>query len=764
MELYDLSQPVAENITVDVDKGRIDTGKKTLAIQQGEHDSRLIQASLVKEGNPVNLENSNVYFLTFSKGIDKVPSLTKCEIFDAKNGLVKVYVKDYMSRHGGLVEAEFVRIGTDKSRLPFAKFPLNVDESLSVDESIENSEPLSALVEALADVAMWDSQFEQKYQGLESMYAQELTETKQKVENYKTSSEQEFVNLKEDINQTNAQLSEKQKQIYSSRKPIASQFCFQEFKGNEITSDNSCRKLQGGVINEGHLIYANVNDDDTKCELIKRDLSTFSIVQQNIIENHLAHANDLACDGEYLYSASGFNINKVDLNTLTYHSSFEINTPLTIQGLDFHNGKFYLKATDNQTIYVCDSNFTLLDTIVLESTPQALYSQGICVTDDGVYDVRGLPATVYHYDFSGELLTSFELLKIADIFKTGELEFLAKNGTNFYFGGFMFTGRTSFNLNTFGKFSLAKPVSSNNPYARNSNTGVISIFVDGVNGTDTGDGSESKPFKHILQAVPLLDGQLIQRIRVVAGTFENIEIQHKTFTLYANGNTINGLRLFECNAHIHQLNCNSGQITEYALSIENSDVILDTRCNISGDKPVYVSNGNLHVSSNSLITTNGKYKVYLSNATTNVVNYVNGEKGSLLVSKNPILENTKLDNTSGYTGSQGLGVSNLVSGSITLSPTVPYTSIRGRVEFLGNNFDFTASISTGGSNSRTFSVALSGVDGSNYYTGVYGVKIDNNTFTVVTNSIYNHTTNTLTTDVLTLQEKFQPRLTAITFS
>ena len=585
-----------------------------------------------------------------------------------------------------------------------------------------------------------------------------------KIETLEEKVEENHTNLTKELEKTNTQLSEHQKQIYSSRKPIASQFCFQEFKGNEITPDDSCRNLQGGVINEGHLIYANINDDDTKCELIKRDLNTFSIVHRNIIENRLAHANDFACDGKYLYSPSGYNIHKIDVNTLAYDSSFVINTPLTIQGLDFHNGKFYLKATDSQTIYVCDSNFSLLNTFTLESTPRASYSQGICVTDDGIYDVRGLPATVYHYDFSGEFLTSFELPKIADVFKTGELQFLAKNGTDFYFGGFMYTGKTSFNLNTFGKFSLAKPVSSNNPYARNSNTGVISIFVDGVNGTDTGDGSEKKPFKHILQAIPLLDGQLIQRIRIVAGTFENIEIQHKTFTLYANGNTINGLRLFECNVHIHQLNCNDGQITNYALSSENSDVILDTRCKINGDKPVYVSNGSLHLSSNSLITTNGKYKVYLSNATTNVVNYVSGEKGSLLLSKSPILENTSLDNTSGYTGSQGLGVNNLVSGSITLSPTVPYTSIRGRVEFLGNNFDFTASISTGGSNSRTFSVALSGVDGTNYYTGVYGVKIDNNTFTVVTNSIYNHTTNTLTTNVSTLQEKLQPRLTAITFS
>lgn len=236
MKLYDLSQPVAENIIVDVDKGRIDTGKKILAIQQGEHDSRLIQASLVKEGNPVNLENSNVYFLTFSKGIDKVPSLTKCEIFDAQNGLVKVYVKDYMSRHGGTVEAEFVRIGADKSKLPFAKFPLNVDESLSVDESIENSESLSALVEALADVAMWDSQFEQKYQGLEGTYARELTETKEKVENYKTSSEQEFVNLKANIDQTNAQLSQKSTKVVSK-----------EFGADGRDNLDSSRKINNAI-------------------------------------------------------------------------------------------------------------------------------------------------------------------------------------------------------------------------------------------------------------------------------------------------------------------------------------------------------------------------------------------------------------------------------------------------------------------------------------------------------------------------------------
>lgn len=157
MELYSVSNPIAETYVIDVDKGCIEyTSNQT--IQQGEHDSRFIQARLVKNGTPVDLSHCEVYFLTFLPGIQDKPTMTKCNIFNEQQGEVNVLVKNYMSEFVGKLECEFLRVGIDGTALPFKKFNLSVDGSIYTSDTIESSEPLHALVEAIATVQRYEQE------------------------------------------------------------------------------------------------------------------------------------------------------------------------------------------------------------------------------------------------------------------------------------------------------------------------------------------------------------------------------------------------------------------------------------------------------------------------------------------------------------------------------------------------------------------------------------------------------------------------------
>ncbi|MBP3908972.1 MAG: BppU family phage baseplate upper protein, partial [Turicibacter sp.] len=176
MELYDFSNPIADNFVVDVDQGVI-SGKKNNIIQQGEHNARHLQVELVQNGVPVDLTNCDVYFLTRLLKSGNTPTMTVCEIFNEEKGHVKVAIKNYMTSTDGVIECEFVRIGHDKTVLPFKKFNLTVDGSIYTDDAIEASEPLHALVEALATVREVEQHLGAEFMDLEAKYAGELSKT-----------------------------------------------------------------------------------------------------------------------------------------------------------------------------------------------------------------------------------------------------------------------------------------------------------------------------------------------------------------------------------------------------------------------------------------------------------------------------------------------------------------------------------------------------------------------------------------------------------
>lgn len=176
MEFYEFSNPIADNFVIDVDQGVIG-GKANKVIQQGEHDARYLQVELVQNGVPVDLTNCDVYFLTRPAKSNDTPTMTACEIFNEEQGHVKIAIKNYMTTNDGIIECEFVRIGHDKTVLPFKKFNLTIDGSIYTSDTIESSEPLHALVDALATVREVEQYLGSEFMDLEAKYAGELSKT-----------------------------------------------------------------------------------------------------------------------------------------------------------------------------------------------------------------------------------------------------------------------------------------------------------------------------------------------------------------------------------------------------------------------------------------------------------------------------------------------------------------------------------------------------------------------------------------------------------
>ena len=580
------------------------------------------------------------------------------------------------------------------------------------------------------------------------------------------------------LKKVNERIDEQEQQIKSSKTTISSQFLFQECRGDTFEEINAIRGLQGGVAYNGQLYYAHINKDNTKCEIIQRNLSDLNIVKSNVIDELLGHVNDLATDGKFLYSARGNNIHKVNIDTLQYDSCITIALGNTIQGLDYYDGKFYLKSTNGTTIYVCDQDFQKTHQFELENITKAEYMQGICVSKDGIYDVRGVPGTIYHHDFDGKFLKSFEISKVADFYNTGELEFLARvNDEEFVFGGFTqaSTGGV-FSISTFGLVNLNTPISSLNPFINSSADGVITLYVDPENAklNDTGTGTISNPFKHIYQAVPLLDNKRITRVRVLSGEFNNIRIQDKNFELYMNNNIIRGLHIARCKGVIYNLNGSSDKITEYGLAIYNSDITLTSKSVIECDKPVYAENSTFTLGSTSKLSSTLSdgiaYRVYLNSSRTNVNRYVNAINGSLIIgSHNHDTSEMSIDDTSSYFGGQHISPTTPIkyNEEFPLETTVPFSSIVCRVRFIERLFVLYIPINYKSSMRHTLSVG--GAYKGTYYSGSISILVDEKTnddgstnlvLRVVDAVNYNHSTNEFKSndDVLALTDELQPRL------
>lgn len=250
MEFYEFSNPIADNFVIDVDQGVIG-GKANKVIQQGEHDARYLQVELVQNGVPVDLTNCDVYFLTRSTKSTTKPTMTLCEIFDTEKGNVKVQVKNYMTNKDGVIECEFVRIGHDKTILPFKKFNLTVDGSIYTDDAIESSEPLHALVDALATVREVEQYLGSEFMDLEAKYAGELSKTNAQLSQL---ANEKYIN-QEDFIETIKRNYKPKSMNFKVNDFETKVFSIQNIINNEKAIQYSTRTASANSVQDGYILF-----------------------------------------------------------------------------------------------------------------------------------------------------------------------------------------------------------------------------------------------------------------------------------------------------------------------------------------------------------------------------------------------------------------------------------------------------------------------------------------------------------------------------
>ena len=208
MKEYNLSPNVDRDyieVNLDLhDKTSTSDVQNYYVLKQGDHISRVLRCNLTKGGLiPIDLKNS--VLTLYIKKADMGMVAIKGTVVDATNGIVDFPLTRQSLAIANKITCEVVKTGSDASIMSFPLFALQVEDSIADEDLIESTDEFSALNEALSEVAEWESsfndkyteisnRFEEKYNGLEVEYAEELSSVK-------TELEQTNIQLSQTINQ-----------------------------------------------------------------------------------------------------------------------------------------------------------------------------------------------------------------------------------------------------------------------------------------------------------------------------------------------------------------------------------------------------------------------------------------------------------------------------------------------------------------------------------------------------------------------------------
>ncbi|ERI90998.1 hypothetical protein HMPREF1982_03560 [Clostridiales bacterium oral taxon 876 str. F0540] len=160
---------IIREIIFDIDKNiytKIDA-------KQNDVNSRFIRFTLTNSGLALNLTGHTVKI--FAVKADSTLIFNNVTIENAVNGKVLVELTSQALAVAGDLACELAIYGADNSILSSKQFTINVIQSIRNDSAIESSNEFTALTDGITKLNQWDSQFQQKYDGLNTQYAQQLT-------------------------------------------------------------------------------------------------------------------------------------------------------------------------------------------------------------------------------------------------------------------------------------------------------------------------------------------------------------------------------------------------------------------------------------------------------------------------------------------------------------------------------------------------------------------------------------------------------------
>lgn len=238
------------------------------------------------------------------------------------------------------------------------------------------------------------------------------------------------------------------------------------------------------------------------------------------------HANDICCDGEYIYIAWCYDMNEDSSNKITV-CDLNLNTIRTITldvtriyGMDYNKElKQFFVMTSNSQILVYDKTLTnVVSTISINVSYYKNYysvasgrftTQTLTCFPDGFLVGYSYPSIAIKFDMNGEITHIYNLAKFYDNgFNTFEYEKIAYNWSNgwCYITTYAVQGLADLSNNTYGRFNLNKGqvtdlivVASTRPNYYNADG---RLHVDNtVSNNAKMLGTGAYPFKYLQQAV-----------------------------------------------------------------------------------------------------------------------------------------------------------------------------------------------------------------------------------------------------------------------
>ena len=426
--------------------------------------------------------------------------------------------------------------------------------------------------------------------------------------------------------------------------------------GKYIDNDNNLyyATLQGATyIDNNKVLIACMGSNgeattNNLVKLIEINIKTNEIIRESILQ--LNHCNSLAYDkaNQILYAVSGskyvegvlsadYTLYKINYKNLNIITSKSFNEHISSVAYDNENQKLIVGYTKLQ-FYELNNNLEIVNTYNIEK-PDYIENAGIQsieLHNNKLYCLTIKPDTIIVYDLetnSTSKIYSIPKYSNGGSFYIGEVEDLTYIGNNKFL---MFSSNLTtyysqdYQFNIF-EFNLDTNVLDNNTYLAERSylaNNITSVFVNANSTSINPDGSSSKPFKEIYEAISFLNGPRFYgngRIYVANGTYKNI-------FFYCNNIEIEAQNTANPNVIIQGVMANKSNISfenckfiknntnlDYPIKIEKSNLLLsNATINSIDNYGIYSVESEINVrgqmiQSEDISSSNNKYMFYLDN-------------------------------------------------------------------------------------------------------------------------------------------------------
>ncbi|MDU5109752.1 MAG: BppU family phage baseplate upper protein [Clostridium sp.] len=469
-----------------------------------QNDDLTLIANIFEDGAAKDLTNCSIVIQATKA--DNTYVIQNTEISKSNNKITAELARDF-TRVPGESNIEVVLVEGGKQNTTFS-FILEVDAS--VIKGAEESKDIITSLEKMQDAVVEMGKISE--------------ETKELINNSGAAS-------KEEINKVNTQLAEKINKLEQYKDLEASRI-YRDIN-NSIGGQGSF--MQGGTYTKDnkviYAIYDVITPNTNIVELVEVDISKGEKLRTKIL--NLGHCNSLTYDSKrnILISAT---LNKyineektyvnelieIDYETLSILKTVNLDTLENISGVAYEKekNKVYV-LLDPFIIAICDPATYIIEKRINLDVPKkitAFIRQSFEVWNNKIFLCGYANNYISVYDMEGKNIENYNVPSYMDnAYLTGELEDITSLGDGNFL---MFSSQlvsTKFVINTVSKFNFVNRVASGIPYGFVKANDPMRIYVD-INSSSTNpDGTETKPFKQLHEAI----------LFVTSPLFSNVEIQ-----------------------------------------------------------------------------------------------------------------------------------------------------------------------------------------------------------------------------------------------